>query len=90
MNRAGTMTLTDLPASVAGRSGPDMQQLHRCFPPRAVPVSWPGTEVHRDRLLSRLLAVPFTDGGLALQQRRRRGLAGARNGPASPQLAADQ
>lgn len=81
MNRADTMaaSLTGLPASRDGRCGPDMQQLHRRFPPRTVPLSWSGTELDRDRLLARVLASPFTDGGPELQQRRRRGLIGLVN-----------
>ncbi len=81
MNRAETMTapLTGLIASTASRRGPDMQQLHGRFPPRIVPLSWPVTELDRDRLLARVLAAPFIDGGLDLQQRRRRGLTGVVN-----------
>jgi integrase len=81
VNRAETMTapLTGLIASTASRRGPDMQQLHGRFPPRIVPLSWPATELDRDRLLARVLAAPFIDGGLDLQQRRRRGLMGVVN-----------
>jgi hypothetical protein len=81
VNRAKTVTapLTGLTASTASRCGPDMQQLHGRFPPRIVPLSWPGTELDRDRLLARVLAAPFIDGGLDLRQRRRRGLTGVVN-----------
>lgn len=53
-------------------SGPDMKQLHRRYPARDVPVSWPGTCLDRDVLVSRLLAPPFTDP--AMRVRRTRGV----------------
>jgi hypothetical protein len=42
-----------------------------------------GSHLDRDRLLARVLASPFTDGGPDLQQRRRRGLIGLVNWLAS-------
>ena len=53
-------------------SGPDMQRLHRRYPPRVVPSTWSGTCRERDQLLTRLLAPPFTDA--AMRARRQRGL----------------
>ncbi len=49
-----------------------MTQLHRRYPARDVPVSWPGACVDRDVLVSRLLAPPFTDP--AMRVRRTRGV----------------
>ena len=54
--------------------GPDMVDLRRRCPPRAVPATWVGTEAERGRLLARLLAPPFTPAAPGLGQRRRRGL----------------
>ncbi|MGH3709896.1 MAG: hypothetical protein ACRDQ9_16325 [Pseudonocardiaceae bacterium] len=57
------------PATV---SGPDMQQLHRRYPPRALPSTWRATRQDRDLLLTRMSQQPFTDTTARL--RRRRGL----------------
>jgi Phage integrase family len=57
---------------VVAASGPDMQRLHRHYPPRLVPPSWSGTCQDRDQLLARLLAPPFTDA--ATMVRRTRGV----------------
>jgi integrase len=53
-------------------SGPDMQQLHRRYPPRAAEVSWRVTRQDGDLLLTRMLQLPFTDEDQRV--RRRRGL----------------
>jgi len=57
------------PATV---SGPDMQRLHRRYPPRALPSTWRATCQDRDRLLARMSELPFTD--TSARRRRRRGL----------------
>ncbi|HEX5882708.1 MAG TPA: site-specific integrase, partial [Actinomycetota bacterium] len=53
-------------------SGPDMQRLHRRYPPRQVPMSWRGTCQGADLLLTSMLEPPFTEA--AARVRRRRGL----------------
>ena len=50
--------------------GPDMQRLHRRYPPRLVPASWAGTSLDRDQLLARVLAPPFTDAGMRVRRTR--------------------
>jgi integrase len=57
------------PATV---SGPDMQRLHRRYPPRALPSTWRATRQDRELLLTRMSQLPFTD--TAARLRRRRGL----------------
>jgi Phage integrase family len=62
---------------VAGQLlGPDMRQLRLRFPARTPPETWPATEQHRDRVLAKLLAPPFTLDDAEAQERRRRGLIG--------------
>ena len=51
-------------------SGPDMQRLHRRYPPRAVPESWRGTCPDADLLLTRMLEPPFTEAAARLRRRR--------------------
>ncbi len=53
-------------------SGPDMQRLHRRYPPRVLPSTWRTTRQDRDLLLARMSQLPFTDTTARL--RRRRGL----------------
>jgi hypothetical protein len=53
-------------------SGPDMQQLHRRYPPRAAEPSWQVTRQDGGLLLARMLELPFT--GKDQRVRRRRGL----------------
>lgn len=53
-------------------SGPDMQQLHRRYPPRPAEVSWRVTRQDGDLHLTRMLQSPFTDEDQRV--RRRRGL----------------
>jgi len=47
-----------------------MQQLHRRYPPRAVPAVWPGTCVGKDQLLARLCAPPFITEAAVVARRR--------------------
>ena len=61
--------------------GPDMQRLHRRYPPRVVPALWPGACQDRDQLLATLLAPPFTDE--PKRDRRQRGLVSVVNWLAS-------
>jgi Phage integrase family len=66
-------TSTTNPASGApAGSGPDMQQLHRRYPPRALEPTWRITRLDADLLLARMLELPFTE--KAARVRRRRGL----------------
>jgi hypothetical protein len=59
-------------AELSPVSGPDMQQLHRRYPPRAAERSWRVTREDGDLLLARMLELPFT--GKDQRVRRRRGL----------------
>ena len=77
--RQGSRTQIHVQASAAtvasgapAVSGPDMQQLHRRYPPRAVEPTWRTTRQDPDPLLARMLELPFTD--KAARVRRRRGL----------------
>jgi integrase len=59
-------------AELSPVSGPDMQQLHRRYPPRALETTWRVTRQDGDLLLARMLQLPFTDTDQRV--RRRRGL----------------
>ena len=47
-------------AELSPVSGPDMQQLHRRYPPRAAEPSWRVTRPDGGLLLARLRELPFT------------------------------
>lgn len=51
-------------------SGPDMQQLHRRYTPRALPSTWRATGQDRDLVLIRMLQLLFTDTTARLRRRR--------------------
>ena len=77
--RQGSPTQIHVQASAAtlasgtpAASGPDMQQLHRRYPPRVLEPTWRITRQDADLLLARMLELPFTD--KAARVRRRRGL----------------
>ena len=71
-------------AELSPVSGPDMQQLHRRYPPRAAEPSWRVTRQDGGLLLARMLELPFTSKD---QRVRRRGagvgdrVAGRSSGP---------
>ncbi len=68
LRAAAPVRVESVPRAVCG---PDMQQLHLRYPPRAVPALWPGTCVGAEELLGRLLAPPFTTEATSFSRRRR-------------------